>query len=161
MRLALTAAAGAAMALMLAWEHFNGGVVSHHLLAQRDMPSVSNWWGLIVIPVLTWFTLGRMAARGSARRELLNGFIPALLFGALLALFFVTARQEWCGYMVMALPALALWVPIYRAECTLGFVLGMTFVFGPILPLIAAVLFASMGFLIYQAVRLVVRKVRA
>lgn len=156
MRLALTAAAGVAMALMLAWEYTHGGVVSHHLLARRDMPSVSNWWGLLVIPALTWFLLGRMESRRA-----LVGFGFAFLFGATLAAFYATGRQEWCGYMVLALPAVALFFPIYRAECILGFVIGMTFMFGPILPVLAACIFAAMGFLVYQSVRFIARKVRA
>jgi hypothetical protein len=161
MRLALTAAAGVAMALMLAWEHFNGGVVSHHFLARSDMPAISNWWGLLVIPALAWFLLGRMEKRGGDRRRLLIGFGSAFLFGAALSFFFTSGRQEWCGHMVMALPAVALFLPIYRAECVLGFVIGMTFVFGPVLPLVAALIFAAMGFIVYKSVRFIVRKVKA
>jgi hypothetical protein len=161
MRLALTAAAGVAMALMLVWEYFNGGVVSHHFLARRDMPAISNWWGLLVTPALTWFLLGRIEKRMADKRQVILGFVFAFLFGAALATFFATGHQEWCGHMVLTLPVLALFFAIYRAECVLGFVLGMTFIFGPILPVFAACIFATMGFIIYQGVRFIVRKVKS
>jgi len=166
MRLALSIAAGAAMALMLAWEHFNGGVVAHHFLARSDLPAISNWWGLLLIPLLTWFCVGRMARRRwqgdpGKTRALVAGFLSALLFGALLATFFATGRQEWCGQMVMAIPVLALFVPVYRAESVLGFVFGMTFVFGPVLPLMAAAVFSMLGYIIHSSVRFAIRKVRA
>jgi hypothetical protein len=160
MRLALTAAVGVAMALMLAWEYFNGGVVSHHLLARRDLPSVSNWWGLLVLPALAWYLLGRMERRLADKRSLVLGFVGALLFGAALSTFYVTGHQEWCGHMVLALPLLALFFPIYRAEYVLGFVLGMSFVFGPILPVIAASIFAVVGLVVHEGVRFIARKIR-
>gem|GEM_PF-5307569 len=28
---------------LLTYEHFNGGVQSHHLLDRRDLPAISNW----------------------------------------------------------------------------------------------------------------------
>jgi hypothetical protein len=36
----------------LGFEHFNGGVQSHHLLQRADMPSISNWLGLGLLPLL-------------------------------------------------------------------------------------------------------------
>ncbi len=33
-------------------EYFNGGVVSHNLLAREDLPAISNWWGLLTVPLL-------------------------------------------------------------------------------------------------------------
>lgn len=30
---------------LLIWQHFHGGVPSHHLLHRSDLPAVSNWWG--------------------------------------------------------------------------------------------------------------------
>lgn len=35
---------------LLAWEYTHGGVVSHHFLDRRDMPAISNWWSLAVLP---------------------------------------------------------------------------------------------------------------
>jgi hypothetical protein len=33
---------------LLAWNHFHGGVPSHHILAREDLPEISNWWGGII-----------------------------------------------------------------------------------------------------------------
>jgi hypothetical protein len=47
----------------LAWEHFHGGVKSHHLFHRSDLPAISNWWGALVLPGLAWFLLGRILSR--------------------------------------------------------------------------------------------------
>ena len=38
---------------LLLLENFQGGVKSHHLLARKDMPAISNWWGLLIVPIMT------------------------------------------------------------------------------------------------------------
>ncbi|WP_374581831.1 hypothetical protein [Pseudoduganella sp.] len=155
MRTVLAAGAALLIAATITWEYFNGGVVSHHLLARDDLPAVSNWWGLLTLPALAWFLGGRMERRrGAAPRTLLAGFALALLFGVVLSAFFRSSWPEVPGYMVMALPLIALAYPIYRAECVLGFVAGMCFVFGPILPIIAACVFAAAGALFYHLPRI-------
>jgi len=145
--------AAALMAAVLAWEASHGGVVSHHLLAREDLPSVSNWWGLLTFPALAWFLMHRverrLAGEPHTQGKVLAGFALALLFGAALSAFFRSSWPEMCGYMVLALPLVALAYPIYRAQCVLGFVTGMCFVFGPILPMIAATIFATAGALLY------------
>ncbi|MFT4567067.1 MAG: hypothetical protein ACI9FN_002031 [Saprospiraceae bacterium] len=30
---------------VLIWDYFHGGVPSHYLLHDKDMPSIANWWG--------------------------------------------------------------------------------------------------------------------
>ncbi|MEO8780207.1 MAG: hypothetical protein ABI389_16275, partial [Rhodanobacter sp.] len=41
-------------AALLVHEHYTSGVRSHHLLDRPDLPAISNWFGLIVMPVLGW-----------------------------------------------------------------------------------------------------------
>jgi hypothetical protein len=36
--------------VFLLWDYFNGGVPSHHILHQKDLPAISNWWNLLLIP---------------------------------------------------------------------------------------------------------------
>ncbi|MYN03021.1 hypothetical protein GTP41_13005 [Pseudoduganella sp. DS3] len=154
MRIKLAAGAALLVAATITWEYLNGGVLSHHLLAQPDLPSISNWWGLATLPALAWFLGGRMERRSAAgTRAIPAGFALALLFGIGLSAFFRSSWPEAPGYMVMALPLIALAYPIYRAECVLGFVAGMCFVFGPILPMIAACIFAAVGALFYHVPR--------
>ena len=73
----------------LGWELTHGGVKSHHLLHNPDMPAFSNGWGLLVLPLL-----GMLASRSVTDRTRANGnpvttalmaFSGALLAGAALA----------------------------------------------------------------------------
>ena len=132
----------------LAWEHFNGGVLAHHLLNRADMPAISNWWGVLVIPALTWFLTGRIQRRVSKRGVVLAGFLSALAYGAMLALAF-KLNHPALPYVFMALFAISVIVPTYRAEYVLGFVLAMTLTFGAVLPTIIALVIASFSRLVH------------
>lgn len=98
------------------------------------------------MPILTWFLLYRIQKRMSAdnanksqlvtnHSNILYGFFGALLFGMVLSLFFTLGNEDIPFYMMMALFVLALFAPVYRAECFLGFLLGMTYTFGGVLPI--------------------------
>jgi hypothetical protein len=145
---------------LLAWDYFHGGVPSHHILHREDLPEFSNWWGGILLPLLTWFLLYRIQKRENLTKiqspfpiKVIYGFLAALLFGVLLSTFFSFGNTEMPGYMVLGLPVLALFYPIYRAECFLGFVIGMTFIFGGVLPTGIGSIFAIIAFLIHKLVR--------
>lgn len=134
----------------LAWEQLNGGVLSHNILNNPDLPAISNWWGLLVLPVLTWVLTGfieRRIANTSAAAGLpisvMVGFVAALLVGVLFAVLFRAGYEDVLFYLLMGLIALGAMTPLYRAEYGLGFVIGMTFTFGAVLPmLVSAVLMA-------------------
>ena len=55
------------------------------------------------------------------------GFVGALLFGILLSVSFTNDYETIASYLFRGMFLLALLLPVYRAECVLGFVLGMTF----------------------------------
>lgn len=163
-RLSITAAVTLAIWSLLAWNHYHGGVPSHHILAREDLPSFSNWWGGLLLPLLTWFLLYRIKKRLfpnnvenpealKSFNEIRNGFLGSLLFGVLLSCFFTLGYANVSGYMVIALFILALFFPIYRAEYLLGFVIGMTFTFGAVLPTGIGTLFALVGVVLYHLVR--------
>ncbi|HJP97327.1 MAG TPA: hypothetical protein VJ862_02080 [Rhodanobacteraceae bacterium] len=156
------AALGALFALaMLAWEYTHGGVVSHHFLDRRDMPTVSNWWSLAVLPLLGWLA-GWSARRGTAvgARALPKAFaggFGALLVGVAIAVTFTTGHQQVTGDVFFAALASGVVLPTYRAEYVFGFVLGMAFAFGAVLP----TLFALIGVAISATFHLLVRPVFA
>ncbi|MBQ5945909.1 hypothetical protein [Massilia sp. ST3] len=157
MRGQLTVAVAFATAFILAWQHAGTGVPAHHLLAREDMPAISNWWGLLLLPLLTWIAASRIEHRfkGAALAAgAAPGFCAGLLFGAAIAFFFSSGRADLCEYLMQGLLLLALFVPIYRAEAVLGFVFGLTFAFGPVLPVLVASVLAVIGYVLYHAPRL-------
>jgi hypothetical protein len=161
-RLYFTAFVTLAIWSLLAWNHFHGGVPSHNILARADMPSISNWWGGVLLPLLTWFLLYRIQRRIKSPNEksdvkllleIVYGFAGALLFGVLLSTFYTLGFADIPGYMVNSIFIIALFFPIYRAECLLGFVIGMTFTFGAVLPTGIGSIFALIGAVLYLLAR--------
>lgn len=149
---------------LLLWDYSHGGVPSHHILHQEDLPEITNWWGGILLPILTLFLTYRIQKRVISKSDdssnqlafpiqIMYGFIIALSFGILLSVFFMLGYSNLSGYMVYGLFLLALFFPIYRAECFLGFVIGMTYTIGAVLPTGVGAIFAIIGVLLYRHVR--------
>lgn len=136
----------------LGWEHTHGGVPAHHLLNSADLPAISNWWGLIVIPALTWVLAGRiqrrLLQRGASTRAALGGFLGSLAYGAALAAAFAM-NHEAVTYIFLGAFVLSLLLPTYRGEYILGFVLAMTFTFGGVLPTLIAFVIAAFSRLMH------------
>ena len=163
-RIYITAIVFLAIWSLLTWNYFHGGVPSHSILAREDMPSISNWWCAVLLPSLTWSLLYRIQKRITDHPTekqtalkppigIVYRFVGALLFGIVLSIFFTLRMEEIPGYMVMSLFGLALFIPIYRAECLLGFVMGMTFTFGAVLPTGIGSIFVLIGAVLYWLVR--------
>jgi len=149
---------------LLAWYYYNGGVPSHHILAREDLPEISNWWGAILLPLLTWFVVFRIQKRENLPNgkspEFLKiplkiwvGFLGALILGIALSVFFTLGYESMPGYLILSVFLISLFFPVYRAECLLGFVIGMTFTFGAILPTGIGSILAIIGFLIHHLIR--------
>ncbi|MFN0014770.1 MAG: hypothetical protein ACKVU2_09510 [Saprospiraceae bacterium] len=140
----------------LAWDYSHDGVPAHYFLHRKDMPSISNWWGSLLVPLLTWGLLYRLHHRleknQASAQTMGYGFFGALFFGIALSYFF-SIGSEAPGVMVMGLFILALFVPIYREEYLLGFVLGMAFTFGGVLPVVVGLVLALMFAFLYILVR--------
>lgn len=143
----------------LVWEHLHGGIVSHHLLANPELPAIWNGWGLVLLPALAWWASGRFARRierrGDRRGAVIKGFIGLALaatLGVLLSVFFLQGLEDAAGLVLLSALGLALLLPGYRAECVLGFLLAMTFVFGAVLPLIIGSIVAGISMLAHRDV---------
>lgn len=137
----------------LVFEHMTGGVQSHHILANPDLPSISNWFGLLTHPVVGIAAGFRLERPNSA-------LIGALVYGAVLAISFEFGASMLTNIAFFGLIACALVFPIYRAEYILGFMMGMTFTFGGVLPLIIALIFATISFVVRGAGGWIVARVR-
>jgi hypothetical protein len=81
------------------------------------------------------------------------GFGCALLYGAALSTVFMMGYESASTFMFGALIVLGLFRPIHRAECVLGFILGMTYHFGPVLPAVAASVMAALVAVQYHGMR--------
>ena len=149
---------------LLIWQHFHEGVPSHHIAANADFPAISNWWGAALLPLLTLYLLYRIQKRlfsnqtetADTQRHFQNviyRFAGALLFGGLIATCFMLGYEGITGYLVLAMLPFAIFIPIYRGECLLGFVLGMTFTFGAVLPTGFGLLVSLAGFVLYLVIR--------
>ena len=154
-RLYLTGSVAIAIWSLLLWNHFHGGIPSHHLLARKDLPEFSNAWGGLLLPLLTWFLLYRIkirAEKNDSKTKIIYGFLGALAFGILLSTSF-TLGFKIEQYMLMSVFPLALLLPIYRSEYLLGFVLGMTFTFGGVLPTVIGSILILISAVLYLLVR--------
>lgn len=158
----------------LLWDHLHGGVPNHHILHQEDLPAISNWWGGLLLPLLTLLLTYRIQIRlirkNDKKHDTLNfsqkyiyRFLFALSFGILLSVFFTLGYTDLSGYMMYGLLLLALFFPIYRAEYFLGFVIGMTYTVGAVLPTGAGIILTLTGVILYLYVRkgiiFIVRKI--
>jgi hypothetical protein len=110
----------------LAWEQLNDGIKSHHFLAMNEMPAISNWWGLLLLPILAWFLAGSIQRRIDFRSNVKDsnsqvlasivvGGVASLIFGILLSFFFTNGNENITSYLFFGMLLLALILPIYRA----------------------------------------------
>ena len=118
----------------------------------------------MLLPVLTWWLLARIQqqAMGNAEasatappsfRRAWYGFAGAVVVGVLIAVLFTLGYPDLAGNVLLGLFVGALFVPIYRPECLLGFVLSMTFTFGPVLPLLIGTFLGLIGLVLYAGLR--------
>lgn len=161
-RLYVTAIVTIAIWTLLAWNYYHGGVPSHHILAKKDLPSISNWWGGLLLPLLTWWLLYRIQKRvvrnnpeysDSQQTQVIYGFVGALFYGIVLSVFFKFGYSDIPGYMLLGIFVLALFFPIYRSEYLLGFVIGMTYTFGAVLPTLIGSILASIAAVLHLLIR--------
>jgi hypothetical protein len=159
--LAIVATVSVGIWALLIWEHFHGGVPSHSFMARKDMPAISNWWGGLLLPLLTYFSIYRIQKRLFLKDEstvvspkqlqsLLFLFVAGLLYAGAMAYCFVTDKEDINGILFQGLFVFALIFPLYRAEFFLGFVIGLTYTFGAILPTFIASAFVGISFIAHK-----------
>jgi hypothetical protein len=134
------------------------------LLHREELPAISNWWSGLLIPLLSWFLLYRVQKRIVHNKceepqlpkqfgNIIAGFIAALCYGVLIAIFFTYQFTSIPGFMLLGILLIAFLYPIHQSECLLGFILGMTVTFGAFIPTLVACIFSLIGFLIYRFIR--------
>ena len=141
-------------ALILLWEYLNGGVVTHHLMASKDLPGFSNWWGLVTVPLLSFMAMTLVIRQQENETKVLKRFIAAVVFGLLLAVLWEFNVQGPLPYLMLLPLLLAFFMPIHKPEVLMGYVLGMLFTFGGILPILFGTILLAIAFLIHAITRL-------
>jgi hypothetical protein len=148
LRLRFAALALLAEALHLTWEAMHGGIVSHHLLQRADLPGLSNAWGLLVLPALAAWAAGRWPMPPARRWPFIVGLALPLLLGLALSVAFQAQWQSVTEAIFFGMLAAAVLLPAHRAECLLGFVLGMGWTFGALLPTLIGGVLALLSWLL-------------
>jgi len=144
---------------LLGWQYFNGGIPSHHILQQKDLPAISNGWGIIVLPLLSWMLLNRVEKRRAPvyQKKWFRAALPllsaGLLIGVGIAVAFTNDYQpvlENVPYLFLLISCI---IPIFYSEFILGFVIGMSYTFGVLLPTVFILVVALIGLVMYQFIR--------
>jgi len=151
--------------IFILWEYFNGGVVSHNLLAREDLPAISNWWGLLTVPLLFWISISLIHRRlGNGVKleskseeyetEVLKRFLAALVFGILISLLWEFNFGSFIQYLILSPLIIAFFKPVHLPEYLMGFVLGMLITFGGVLPILIGMILLVVCFLINGLIRI-------
>lgn len=145
----------------VAWDYFHGGIPTHYLLHNKDLPGIPNWWGAIVLPIFTWFLLYRIQKRIATSsveehpKSVMSRFFSAFMVAIIIAVCFMNS-VDVIDYIMGSLFILAFFFPLYKSEYLLGWVLGSTFTFGAIIPIGFGSIFALVFFLFYKIPRAIV-----
>lgn len=159
-RIGFTIGITVVLGALLLYQYLHIGIPSHHFLARNDMPLVSNVWGIVTIPLFTWFLLWLVSQRlfkhGSKilfPENVIIAFGASLVFGLALGLSIQFGSRLLPSNVPIVLFVLALLLPTYRAEYFLGFVLGLTYFVGGVLPIVIGVVFLLLSAITYLYVR--------
>lgn len=137
------------VASQLAWQHAHGGVPRHHLFDRADLPAISNWWGIAILPLLGWFAarsaIARMRAPPGSASKIVLAFSGAFLLGLALSFAFAAGYESVSSFLFFGAILSGLVLRLWRGEYVFGFVLGMMFVFGSVLPALAACFAATIS----------------
>ena len=161
-KVATAAGFGLVILALILREYFSGGVITHHLLAEEDLPGISNWWGLLTVTTLALITLWSVDRRFQKHPEtrekcILRAFFGALLFGIAMGLLWEFSLVDILSKAIWLPLLLAFFFPVYLPEYLLGFVVGMAYTFGGILPIMIGLILVIGAFIIYHLTRWVHR----
>ena len=164
-RIGFTAIITVLLSSLLLWQYFQGGIPSHYFLADKTMPLISNAWGALVIPITTWFLLFRVEKGLFSQsdsipfpKHTLIEFLSALLLGVCLGISVVYGFETFSSSLILVLFGSALFFPTYKAEYFLGFVLGLTYFIGGVLPVVVGSVLLGISAVIYLLVRRLILK---
>lgn len=149
----------------IAWDYFHEGIPTHYIFQSDDMPGLPNWWGGIVLPFFTYFLLFRISKRlnqpenGESLQLIGLRFFLGVLFAMSIFVAFMNGI-DITDYIMGSIFLLAFVFPLYKSEYFLGWVLGSSFTFGAIIPILFGSMLCLIFFLSYQLVRVIKKLLR-
>ncbi len=151
--------------LLIAWDYFHGGVSTHYLLHDKDMPGISNWWGLILVPLISFISFMRIGKRQSrnpeeSNRKVAVRFLLAIAFSITLSILFFQSSDVG-DYLMLVVFLLSFWFPLYKTEFYLGFFIGSIYTFGAFIPGLAGLILIGIYFLFYTTRKAIRNFIRA
>jgi hypothetical protein len=160
------------VSVFLLLEYLKGGVVTHYLLAREDLPGISNWFGLLTIPLLSWIVASLInqrrlkEAKSDQQPErnddkVLKRFLAALVFGILISVLWEFNLENILQYLILFPLLIAFFKPVHLPEFLLGFVLGMIYTFGGVLPILIGLVLLTISYLINKLIGLLKTSITA
>ena len=86
--------------------------------------------------------------------KIVQGFLAAFVYGIGMSLLWEFGLAEVLQYLILLPLVFALFKPVYRIEFLMGFLVGMTFTFGGVLPIFIGTVLLILSFFISKAVTL-------
>jgi hypothetical protein len=140
--------------LYLLYLQLNGGVPSHHFLANESYPKISNWYGLLVISILSFITYEKYKTTPFLKKELVESII-AILYGLLIYLCFKNHIKFDSSFLFIGIFIIGIIYPIYRIHIYFGVILGMTYGFGALLPAVMIGLAVLLSWISHTLIKVV------
>ena len=144
------------------WDYFHGGIPTHYLFHNKDLPGIPNWIGAIVLPFFSWFLLYRIQKRTESKksansiRKILIRFLLAAAVAITISVCFMNGI-EIPPLILLSILGLGLFFPLFYSEFLLGWVLGSAFTFGAVIPMGFGSIFALICFILFQFGRFVLK----
>ena len=155
-RLLLTSLVVGYIFVQLIWQHLTSGVPKHYVLNDPSLPAISNWWGLIILPIFTWFLTTFLTKQyGDVYpRKVWLQLLGAGVYALVISILFYSGYVELLSMLVLpTIIMAALFLPIYQPPFLLGYVLVSSVGFGAVLPLIGGLVFAAIAYVVYNVIR--------
>ncbi|ESP91745.1 hypothetical protein [Pseudoalteromonas luteoviolacea] len=156
---------------LLIWESLNGGVVTHHFLAREDMPGLSNWWGLVILPFLVWITAYSIEKRSQHLQDNQDrskfhkaayiSFLAMLVISIAQSTIFSLGYSTAALSILMAITFISLFLPLYRIEAIVGYVLGGAYFTGPMIPFVGVVIFVVVSVFAHFCIKPLIIRLKA
>lgn len=142
--------------ISLFWQHFTTGVPAHHLLNDPELPAISNWWGLLILPVLTGFLTSLITKRHGVPypKKVWLQILATSIYALAMTLLFYSGHITLVSQLALPLIVVsALFFPVYQAPFILAYVVVSSAGFGAFIPTLFCFIFAAIAYGVHHFIR--------